>query len=244
MRSLWRTLDRGLLRDVAPIALASGLVGASFGAIAVADGNPLWVPVAMSLLVFAGGAQFMAVGVVAAGGTAVAAVLAALLLNVRHLPFGLAVGHALGGSWPARLVGSHVMTDESVAFAMAQTDPRRARAAFWTCGLALYVCWNIGVVLGALAGSAVGDTDALGIDAAFPAALLALTLPALRDAVTRRCALVGALIAVVATPLVPAGVPVLLSLAGVAAMLLPVPRRVSAPADRPADGSSTTEARS
>ncbi|HEY8373517.1 MAG TPA: AzlC family ABC transporter permease, partial [Pseudonocardiaceae bacterium] len=91
MRSIWRTLDRALLRDIGAVALALVVVGASFGAIAVASGLPVWMPVFMSLVVFAGGSQFMAVGVVAAGGSPVAAVLAGLVLNARHLPFGLAV---------------------------------------------------------------------------------------------------------------------------------------------------------
>nr|WP_308208843.1 AzlC family ABC transporter permease [Actinoalloteichus caeruleus] len=54
-------------RDIAAMAVAVGVVGLSFGAIAVASGLSIWLAVLMSLLVFAGGSQFMAVGVVAAG---------------------------------------------------------------------------------------------------------------------------------------------------------------------------------
>jgi len=61
MRMSWRTTESALLRDVALVCLADGIVGVSFGAIAVAGGLPWWVPVIMSLLVFAGGAQFAAV---------------------------------------------------------------------------------------------------------------------------------------------------------------------------------------
>src|SRR5258705_6731036 len=107
MRTLWRTADRALLRDIAAIGVAVCFVGVSFGAIAVAAHLPLWAVVAMSVLVFAGGSQFIAVGLVAAGNP-VAAVLAGLLLNARHLPFGMAIGDVLG-TGPARLVGSHLM---------------------------------------------------------------------------------------------------------------------------------------
>jgi branched chain amino acid efflux pump len=219
MRSMWRTLNPELRRDVLALASAMVVVGASFGAIAVATGLPWWIPVALSVLVFAGGSQFMVVGVVAAGGTPVAAVLGALVLNARHLPFGLAVGHLLGPGRIATFLGAHVLVDEAVAFAMAQRDPRQARAVLRVCGAAQFVLWNVGTVLGILGGQLVGDTDALGLDAAFPAALLALLLPSLRDRRVRDAALLGAAVALAVTPLVPAGVPVLLSLVGLVAML-------------------------
>ncbi|MBP2337104.1 4-azaleucine resistance transporter AzlC [Saccharothrix coeruleofusca] len=217
MRSIWRTHDTDLLRDVAAIAAAAAVNGASFGAISVAGGLQWWVPLVMSVLVFAGGSQFMAVGVVAAGGSPAAAVLAGLVLNARHLPFGLAVGHVLGRGLAARLVGSHLMVDESVAFSLAQRDPARARTAFWACGATLFLGWNLGVVAGSLVGQGIGDPGAFGLDAAFPAALLALVLPALKDTATLRAALLGAVVALATTPLLPAGVPVLLALVGLVA---------------------------
>lgn len=214
MRSVWRTLDHGTLRDIALVCLADAIVGASFGALTVAGGLHAWVPVAMSVLVFAGGAQFAAAGVVLAGGSAAAAVVAGLVLNARLLPYGFAVADAVKGRWWARLLGAQVITDESVAFTLRQRDRRRRRAAFWTCGLALFACWNVAVVLGALAGAVMRDTGAFGLDAVFPAVLLALVLPSLADRGTRNGALLGAAIAVAATPFLPAGLPVLLALAG------------------------------
>lgn len=231
-------VDRSLVRDVAAIAAASGVIGASFGAIAVASGLSVWVASAMSLLVFAGGSQFMAVGVVAGGGSPVAAVIAGLLLNARHLPFGLAISDVLGKRWPVRLIGTHLMVDESVAFALAQSTPERRKAAYWLCGGALFIAWNVGVLAGALAGAALGSPDAMGLDAAFPAGLLALLLPSLtgpskspraeagtseaeparaheaRAAAARARWVAGgaAFIALATTPFLPAGVPVLLSL--------------------------------
>lgn len=214
-----RSLDRTVRRDIALLCLADGLVGLSLGAIAVAGGLGVEVPVAMSLLVFAGGAQFAAVGVVLAGGGAVAAVVTGLLLNVRLLPFGFAVADAPGGALWQRLVGAQLVIDETVAFALQEPEPRRRRAAFWTCGIALFACWNAGVLAGALAGGRVRDTDALGLDAAFPAVLLALVLPSLTDRRTRVAAAVGAVLAVASTPLLPAGLPVLTALAALAIVL-------------------------
>lgn len=210
-------------RDVCAIALAVGAVGTSFGAICVAAGLPAWAVVAMSTLVFAGGAQFMAVGLLVAG-SPVAAVLAGLLLNARHLPFGLAVGDAIGERLPAKLLGSHLMTDEAVAFALARTDPHGRRRAYWMTGAALFVGWNVGAVAGVGLAGAVGEPAAFGLDAAFPAGLLALLLPSLRDRATRRAAGVGAAVAVGTTPLLPAGLPVLLALTGVATAVRRRPR--------------------
>ena len=216
MRKIWRTSDPGLLRDVGLVCLADGIVGVSFGATAVAGGLPWWVPIAMSLLVFAGGAQFAAVGVVLAGGSPVAAVAAGAVLNTRMFPYGLAVADVTSGPWWKRLLGAHVVTDESVAFALRSADPARRRAGFWTCGVALFAVWNVAVLLGVLAGTAVKNTAAFGLDATFPAVLLALALPTLADRRTREAAICGAAVAVALTPFLPAGLPVLAGLAGLA----------------------------
>jgi len=211
VRRLRDELGPELLRDIALVCLAVGVVGASYGAITVSEGLPAWTPSYMSVVVFAGASQFLFTGVVAAGGSPVAAVLAGLLVNARHLPFGFALADTVKGR---RLVGSYLMIDEVVAFALAQRDPRRRRVAFFTCGAMLWVCWNIGSLLGALAGTAITDTDAFGLDAAFPAVLVALVLPGLRDRTTRASALLGAAIALALTPFLPSGLPVLFSLFG------------------------------
>ena len=226
MRSIWRTVDRILVRDVLAIAGAVAVIGASFGAIAVSSGQPWWVPTTMSVLVFAGGAQFLAVGVVAAGGGLVAAVLGALVLTSRLMPYSLAIADTIGRGRLARLAGSHLVTDETVAFAIAQPDRERSRAAFWLCGVVLYTSWNLGTIAGVLAGQAIGDPQAFGLDAAFPAALLALVLPSLRDRAVIKPVLLGAAIALAATPFLPPGVPLLLALAG----LVLVPRKKEVPA--------------
>lgn len=229
MRSLFRTSDP-LVRDVLALCAAVFVVGLSFGAIATAAGIPLVKIAAMSVFVFAGGSQFLAAGIVSAGGSMLAVVLAGLLLNARHLPFGLAIGDAIGRSTPARLFGSHLMTDEAVAFALAKAEPDARRRAFWTTGAALFVTWNVATLVGAVLGNAMGDPNAFGVDAAFPAALLALIMPSLRDApkpagattakpVGRlrpglRVGLAGMVLALVATPFLPAGLPVLVALLG------------------------------
>jgi predicted branched-subunit amino acid permease len=229
MRFVWRTASPELLRDVALVCLADGIVAVSFGATCVGGGLAWWVPVALSVLVFAGGAQIAAVGVVIAGGSPIAAVLAGAVLNTRLLPYGFAVADAIGPAdatatgggfaaagrrWLIRMLGTHVITDESVAFALRQSSPERRRSAFWACGVALFALWNVSVLLGVALGSSVRNTNAFGLDATFPAVMLALALPTLTSRPTRIAAGTGAVIAVALTPLLPAGLPLLAALGG------------------------------
>jgi branched chain amino acid efflux pump len=224
MSSIGRTLERGVLRDIALTCLAVMFIGLSYGAIAVASGFPLWVPAAQSVLVLAGASEFLFIGIVAAGGSPIAAALAGLLVNARHLPYGLALRPGVTGRGWRRLAGTHVMNDESVVFALAQDDLAAKRAAYWACGLGVLLCWPGGAILGALIGSTVRDTGAFGLDAMFPAVILALIVPDLRDRITLRAALAGAAVARAAAPFLPAGLPVLLALAAV----LPLARQPEA----------------
>jgi 4-azaleucine resistance transporter AzlC len=247
MRTLSRTLPGSTLaRDAAAIAAAMIAVGASFGAIAIAYGLPAWVPFLMSTVVFAGSAQFLAVGLIAAGNP-VAAVLAGLLLNARHLPFGLAVSKSVGTRRLDRLIGSHLMTDEVVAFTLREKDPSRRRRTYWLIGITLFTSWNAGTALGVWLGGATGDPNAFGLDAAFPAGVIALIMPSLHDRNTRLVALAGAALAVLLTPVLPAGLPVLCALLGL--FVLFVPRRATraggtsaGPEQRAAQAADATEA--
>jgi 4-azaleucine resistance transporter AzlC len=171
----------------------------------------------MSLLIFAGGAQFLAIATIASGGTPLAAVIGGIVLNARHLPYGLTVAPFLRGPLWKRALSSHVVLDESTALALAQPTPELGRLAFYACGCMLFGAWNVGTLAGALAGGAIADPSALGLDAAFPASMLALLAPLLRKRDVRAAALAGAVIALAATPYTAPGVPILLSALGVLA---------------------------
>jgi len=225
MRLLYRTTP--ILRDTALICLADAIVGVSVGATAVAGGLPWWVPVVMSLIVFAGGSQLVATTVVLSGGGAVAAVAAGALLNTRLLPYGFAVADVTSRTWWTRLLGAHLTTDESVAVKLREPDPARAARAFWTCGGTLFAAWNASVALGVLAGTTIKDTGAFGLDATFPAVLLALALPTLTERRTQLSAAGGAVVAVALTPVLPAGLPVLAGLSGLG-LIVPFRRRKTA----------------
>jgi 4-azaleucine resistance transporter AzlC len=200
-------VDRRLLRDGVAIGAAVGVVGLSFGLLARAAGISALHACAMSLAIFAGGSQLLLVGVVTAGGELAAGVVAALVLNARHIAFGLSLAPVLRSPLAQRLVSAQMVVDESTAFALAQPDPARSRRAFFIVGATLFVCWNAGTALGALGGGLVDDPAAIGLDAAFPAGLLAVIAPQLRVPAVRAAALAGALLAAAATPLLPAGGP-------------------------------------
>ena len=222
MRSLCQSLKPGQLRDILLVGAAVLLVGASFGAIAVGVGLPWYLPMLLSVVVFAGAAQFVFIGIIGAGGSVPAAVIAGLVVNLRHLPFGFALGDVMGNRWWERIVGSYLMIDETVAFTGRQRGDAARRATYWVCGIVLFVAWNLGVLVGTFGGAMLGDPDALGLDAAFPAVLITLVLPAMTDPAVRRAAIAGGVVAVVSAPFLPTGVPVLVALIG---LLLAVDRR-------------------
>ncbi|MEV6557696.1 AzlC family ABC transporter permease [Nocardia sp. NPDC051756] len=213
MRSIWRTLGRDTFSGIVAVCLAVMVIGVSYGATAVTTGLPPWLPIVLGIAVLAAGSEFLFIGIIAAGGSPIAALLAGLVVNARHLPYGLSVPDAVGTGW-RRLLGVHLMNDESVAMALAQSSAERKRAAYWASGFGILLAWPGGAALGALIGTFVPDTSAFGLDAVFPAVLLALIIPALRDLATLRAALAGAAVAVASAPFLPAGMPVLVALSG------------------------------
>jgi predicted branched-subunit amino acid permease len=192
--------------------VATGLYGLSFGALGVAAGLNLWQVMALSLVMFSGASQFAVVGVVGAGGSPWAAAASAALLGVRNGLYGLQNGPLLAPRGWRRLVAAQLTIDESTAVAAAQPPPTAARTGFWWAGIGVYVLWNAFTLAGAVAGGAMGDPAAWGLDAAASAAFLGLLWPRLAAAGARRnraAAALAAAIAIVLVPLAPAGVPVL-----------------------------------
>jgi predicted branched-subunit amino acid permease len=192
------------------IGLATGAYGLSFGAICVASGLDSWQAQALSLFMFTGASQFALVGILGAGGGAVAAVLTAWLLGTRNGLYALSVAPVLQVRGLRRIGAAQLTIDETTAMALAHPDPQSAsRRAFWHTGLAVYLLWNLGTLLGAVGASAFDNPGALGLDAAIPAAFLALLWPRLAGRTMWAVATTGALVALVLTPFVLPGIPVL-----------------------------------
>jgi len=169
----------------------------------------------LSLLMFTGASQFAFIGVIGAGGNAWAGAATAALLGSRNALYGLRLSSLLSVSGPRRLLASQLVIDETTAMAIARDKPEQSRFAFWATGAALFCLWNLGTLIGALATQALPDPKALGLDAAPPAAFLALLAPRLRAREPMAVALAAALIALVALPFVPTGVPLLIVAAAV-----------------------------
>lgn len=209
-------------RDSVVLGAAVGLVGVTFGVLAATAGLSLAKAMAMSLLVFTGASQFAAVSVIDSGGSPVSAVGGALLLSARNMLYGMRLSDRLARAGWKRIPGAHFVIDETTAMSVAQTDEDAAYDAFWWTGFALFTFWNLGTAVGVLVGDAIGDPHVYGLDAAFPASFVALLGPHLSSAPGRVAGLVGAAIAIVAVPVVPAGIPILLAaLAIVPALFVP-----------------------
>jgi predicted branched-subunit amino acid permease len=205
---------REIRRKAITVAIAVSVFGLSFGVLAAENGLSVAKAAGLSLLVFAGGSQFAAVGLAGAGNQ-VAGVVTGLLLNSRLAAFGVLAAPLVSGPWWKRVVGSQLVVDEPVVLALEHDDRETSRATFWFAGCLLFVCWNIVTVVGAAAGDVLGDPERIGLDGAFPAVFVALLAPRLKDPAARRVAIGGAAIALALTPLLPAGVPVLLAAAAV-----------------------------
>jgi predicted branched-subunit amino acid permease len=207
-----------MVRNALGIGVATGAYGVSFGALAIAAGLSVPQACALSLLMFTGASQFAFVGLIGAG--AFGAVASALLLGARNGLYGLRLAPLL----PRR--AAHLVIDESAAMALSF-----GRRGFWATGLSVFACWNLGTLAGALAGTALSDPRTLGLDAAAPAAFVALVAPRLDTREPRVIAAAATAAALASVPLAPAGAPVLIAAA--VAVALATIRRPSPAAGAP-----------
>jgi 4-azaleucine resistance transporter AzlC len=203
-----RSSLRAGLRAGVPFALAGGLLSLSFGLLAEGAGLGAPAAILMSAIVFAGSAQFAAIGIIAAGGGIGTAVIAATLVNSRFLPMGVALAPYLSGGPLRRAMQGQAVVDSSWALAR-DADGHFDRHFLFGCTSVQYATWLGGTVVGALVGGGLIDPDALGLDAIFPAFFLVLLISELGELRNRGVALGGALIAIALIPLSPPGVPVL-----------------------------------
>lgn len=194
-------------RAIAPIAVAGFAFALSFGVLARTADMGWLAPLFMSATTFAGSAQFAVASILHDGGTAAAAILAAVMLNARYAPIGISVASFFHGSVPKRLVQSQLVVDESWAVSLK----RRGGFDFYVflgAGTVLYIAWVVGTAVGLVLGEVVGDANRLGLDAAFPALFLALLIPQLDSRRKLAAALLGGTIALALIPFTPAGIPI------------------------------------
>lgn len=201
------------MRNAVFVGLAVSVYGVSFGAMGVTAGLGVVQTSALSILMFTGASQLAFVGVIGAGGAPATAIATALLLGVRNAMYAVRMSTILRvrGGW--RMLAAQLTIDESTALSIAQDESieegRASRLGFWSGGLSVFVLWNIATLAGALSAQAMGDPRALGLDTAIAAGLAGLLWPRLRDRESRAVAVGALALALLLTPFMPAGVPVL-----------------------------------
>ena len=216
-----RSPTRRVMTDALAVAVATMPSGLAFGATAVTAGFSTAQACFLSLVMFTGASQFALVGVLGAGGSPGAALSVALGLGARNGLYAVRLASILPRSIWRRLAAAQLVLDETLAMSATRADPELARLAFWATGILLFVLWNLGTLIGSVAGTFIDDPRTLGLDTAFPAAFLALVWPQIRRRPAIVTALASMVIAVASVPLLPRGLPVLVCafavLAGVAA---------------------------
>lgn len=205
----WEELRRAAVRQAAGVGVATGAYGVSFGALATTGGLNVMQACALSALMFTGASQFAFVGVVAAAGNPLSGAATAVLLGSRNALYGLRLAGLLGVRRTHKAVAAQLVIDESTAVALGQPTGRSARLGFWATGLAVYLLWNAATFVGALGGDALGDPERYGLDAAAPAAFVALLAPRMRGRDAWLVGIAAAVVALAVVPVLPAGLPVL-----------------------------------
>ncbi len=202
---------RTVLRDSLSVAIPVGTYGAAFGAAAVAGGFSVAQACVLSLLLFSGASQFAVVGVMAGGGTPLSAIATGALLGIRNGLYGLRMAPILKLSGVKRFLGAQITIDESTGVALSQEERGKEamRYGFYATGIGVFIFWNLFTLIGALGANSIGDPSSWGLDAAVPAAFLGLVWPRLIDRKARIAALSSIFLALVLTPFLGAGLPII-----------------------------------
>ena len=212
----------GLRLGVGP-GLATFVLGVSFGAAASSAGWGPVLPIFSSMFTFSGSAQFTLVTTLPTG-TAIAAVVAALLINLRYLVMGVALNDSLhGGRW-WRAVQSQALVDAS--FVGAHEGGGRfdvARMVGMT--VTQWTCWVVGTALGVGLHPDPGLLARLGGDVVFPAFFLLLALEEVRSPRAGVALVVGGTLSGLAMLVLDPGLALLAATAGAVVAAAPIRRR-------------------
>ena len=137
------------------------------------------------------------------------------MLGTRNALYGIQMAPLLQVKGIRRITAAHITIDESTGVALSQA-PRGSeamRAGFWLTGVGVFVFWNIFTLLGALGAKTLGNPASWGLDAAVPAAFLGLLWPRLETTFLRLVAVASMGFALLVTPLLPAGLPIIVTVA-------------------------------
>jgi len=196
-----RASRRRLVTEGVGIAVSAAGFGFVYGLSAREAGFSPLEAIAMSVIVFAGAAQFAAVGYVAAGLAWPGVVLLTGLLNARHLLYSAALRPWLRDvPFPRRAVMAHLLTDEAFALTIGhfRRIDRTDEWGFWVAAIGTtFIPWNLATIAGVFLGGQIPDPARLGIDIIFPAAMVGLAVGLITGRRELVAAIVGACIAVI-----------------------------------------------
>jgi 4-azaleucine resistance transporter AzlC len=182
-----------------PIVLGYVPIGLAYGVLAQKAGLSALNTLLMSLLVYAGSAQLIAVGLFAGGASVLSIVLTTFVVNLRHLLFSAAVAPFLQHWRKIDLAGfAYELTDETFAVHSAQfaSEGVPGRAEVFATNVTAQVSWILGTALGVLLGSVIADVKPLGLDYALPAMFIALLILQIQDRVQVAVALLAGALSV------------------------------------------------
>lgn len=198
---------------VVPFAIAIAIAARSTGFSAVETQ-------VLSMTVFAGAAQLTIVSMAAAGSTGIVIAFTTILLNMRHLLYGMVLRRMMArDEWPRPEVSGGVLTDEGFGLTIQYARSGRGISAFMLgSGLSLYLIWNLATLAGIVFGSALPDSDRIGLAFIFPLTFIALLRPLLNGRVALAVAASSAVMMLALTRVLSGGVA--LPIAACAAALL------------------------
>lgn len=185
------------IREGWPVLITPFLVGVPFGILARDTGLDALQTSGMSVLMFAGASQFVALELFRSGASPLVVIATTLLINLRHVLMAASLRPHFGDRpLPTKLGLAYVLTDE--AFAMASSWYRRggrSLAYYVTFAALMWLLWNLGTIVGVLAGPVVPDPRVIGLDFAITATFIAIVVLGIRGRRDLVVALVAALAA-------------------------------------------------
>ena len=204
-------MNRATVTQSLSVSFTVGLYGVAFGAASIAAGFSLLQTCLLSLLTFSGASQFAVVGVIGAGGSALSAITTASLLGIRNMLYAMRMAPILKVRGFTKIIAAEVTIDESTGVAIGQESlgAEAMKHGFWLTGIGVYIFWNFFTVLGAFGAQAMGNPSAWGLDAAVPAAFLGLVWPRLIGNFERSLAASSLILAIVLSPILGAGLPII-----------------------------------
>lgn len=213
--------------DMGAMFVSATIIGIAVAPIMLDVGSPWWVVLAAAFFAWSGTGEVAYASVIASGGSTLAAFVASMLVSSRFALLAL----SLKGRWRASLlerVGMYQYASEvavaNVIDQEARIGPHAARRVFWQLAVPMASGWFIGTALGVVLGNVVGDTRQIGLDVVFPASFIGTVVAGFKRRDSAVAVAGGLTAAIGLSPVLPAGLPILVAaLTALVALGVPPP---------------------